>query len=182
MDALGPASLLLCLAEAQALPGGRALGPLQAALTVPCWWAGLSFLPRRLPRLFPWGRGVGRGWFLPQPPPPCCSHQPHAPSPPVAALSHARTHISLYLAVLQISQKTKTKTPPSRSPCLSPLVPQAGLHVELSTSSRGVRLLVSSPLPASSPPSIPQPPAPAREPLGCQPDALQAHLRPRLSC
>lgn len=68
------------------------------------------------------------------------------------------SHLSLLSSPSDLSKK-KNKKQPSRSPCLRPLVPQAGLHV-LSTSSHGVRLLVSSPLPASSPPSIPQPPGP----------------------
>ena len=58
----------------------------------------------------PGGGAWGGAGSSSRPTPPCCSHQPHAPSPPVTALSHARTHISLYLVVLQISQK-KTKNP-----------------------------------------------------------------------
>ena len=113
--------------------------------------------PQAAPSPVPLGAGRGAGLvpspapasllFSPAPRPSLLRPRAQAPSPPVVALSHAQTHISLYLAFLQISQKqNKTKqNPPSRSPCLSPLVPQAGLHVELSTSSLGVRLLVSSP-------------------------------------
>lgn len=137
----------------------------------PCWWPGSVLPPQAAQAPVPLGAGRGGGTD-PSPAPASLLLSP-APRPSLlwapgtcpfptssCPLTCSDSHISLYLAHLQISQKKKKKpTQPSRSPCLRPLVPQAGLHV-LSTSSHGVRLLVSSPLPASSPPSIPQPPGP----------------------
>lgn len=127
----GPASLLLCLAEAQTLPGGRALGsapgcphyPPAGGLVSPSSPGGsLSCSP---------GGGVwgvqGEASSFPSPLLLAALTSPmHLPplGPLHTPLPHQQlpTHISLYLALLQISQKN----PRSHSPCLSPLVPQAG--------------------------------------------------------
>lgn len=142
----------------------------------PCWWASSSFLPRRVPFLFPWGQGVqGVASSFPSPLLLAALTSP-TPLPPLGPLhtplphQQLPTHISLYLALLQISQKT----PRSHSPCLSPLVPQAG-PAPVGPASWS---LLSPPSHSLHPPASW---AAARKPLRCQPVALQAHLRPRLS-
>ena len=90
--------------------------------------------------------------------------------PPSTPLPHQQlpTHISLYLALLQISQKY----PRSHSPCLGPLVPQAGA-APVGPASWSLLSRPSHPRPSTSLPGA------GGKPLRCQPGALQAHLRPR---
>ena len=92
--------------------------------------------------------------------------------PPSTPLPHQQlpTHISLYLALLQISQKY----PRSHSPCLGPLVPQAGA-APVGPASWSLLSRPSHPRPSTSLPGA------GGKPLRCQPGALQAHLRPRRS-